>query len=305
MPIFDRLSPRDGARRPGFDLSKPFSLSAPVGLQGPNKRDDVAKVESHLGRAGYMDLKPTNGPTGYPGQRLVQGIKRYQKDKGLKVDGYLNPTGSTLTSLRADAGGGYRTTFQPSNAPTGYRTAGRKPDTPPVAGPTPRNGERPSPAPHPRRDGHDFDGVSFDGKAGSGSIRVDGHEFDGVPFDGEPGYHRHADEFGGLGRKDGHDFDGVPFDGKPGYKPPARQETMGEGQGRLRNLLDRLYDGIDEFMKDPSNGPTETPPTDPPMGPPPPSGQPKPKSPRLPRGGRAGRAAAILYLLRLLNEKGR
>lgn len=53
------------------------------------------KVESYLGRAGYpVRLGGAFGPAG------EDAVRRYQADKGLKVDGLLNPGGETESSLR-------------------------------------------------------------------------------------------------------------------------------------------------------------------------------------------------------------
>ena len=53
------------------------------------------KVESYLGRAGYpAPLGGTYGPAG------EDSVRRYQADRGLKVDGLLNPGGETEGSLR-------------------------------------------------------------------------------------------------------------------------------------------------------------------------------------------------------------
>jgi peptidoglycan hydrolase-like protein with peptidoglycan-binding domain len=82
-----------------FDLAQPFSLSKSIGEGGNNSRADVAKIETLLGLAGAMDLKSTDGPTGFAGQRLLDGIRIFQKQNGLSVDGRLNPGGPTLKAL--------------------------------------------------------------------------------------------------------------------------------------------------------------------------------------------------------------
>lgn len=74
-------------------------LTGSVGRNGTNNRLDVAKVESLLGTHGYFDLDATGGPTGYAGVRLENATKRFQKDKGLRVDGRLAPGGETIMTL--------------------------------------------------------------------------------------------------------------------------------------------------------------------------------------------------------------
>ncbi len=83
-------------RKPSRDLDV---LDAPVGRRGDNGRIDVAKIETLLGNAGYLDLDATEGPTGYYGARVEDALKRFQKDGGLKADGLVNPDGPTLAAL--------------------------------------------------------------------------------------------------------------------------------------------------------------------------------------------------------------
>jgi peptidoglycan hydrolase-like protein with peptidoglycan-binding domain len=46
-----------------------------------------------------VDLKATDGPTGFAGQRLLDGIRAFQKQHGLVTDGRLNPGGPTIKAL--------------------------------------------------------------------------------------------------------------------------------------------------------------------------------------------------------------
>ncbi len=75
------------------------TLSASVGDAGTNDRKDVAKVEKMLGKTGDLDLKQTDGPTGYWGMRTSDATKRFQKKNKLKVDAQINPSGPTLKKL--------------------------------------------------------------------------------------------------------------------------------------------------------------------------------------------------------------
>ncbi len=78
---------------------KTETLSASVGDAGTNDRRDVAKVEKMLGKTGDLDLKQTDGPTGYWGMRTSDATKAFQKKNKLKVDGQINPSGPTLKKL--------------------------------------------------------------------------------------------------------------------------------------------------------------------------------------------------------------
>jgi hypothetical protein len=77
-----------------------FDLADTVGLGRMNGRRDVFKVESILADAGDLDFAGTNGPAGYGLYTLDDGVRKYQKRNGLKVDGWLRPDGPTVTKMR-------------------------------------------------------------------------------------------------------------------------------------------------------------------------------------------------------------
>ncbi|MBF0094734.1 MAG: peptidoglycan-binding protein, partial [Alphaproteobacteria bacterium] len=82
-----------------------FKLKRPVGRGQPNEREDVIKVETVLGNAGHFDLEGLDGPTGYLGTLLDEGIRAFQAGNGLKTDGILNPDGPTLSMAKRRLGG--------------------------------------------------------------------------------------------------------------------------------------------------------------------------------------------------------
>ena len=91
-----------------------FDLTDSVGFDGANRRSDVIKVESLLAASGELDDGGTDGPTGYFGQNLEDGIRRYQRNRGLKTDGRLDPGGATISTLR----GQLKSRFGDRPAPT-------------------------------------------------------------------------------------------------------------------------------------------------------------------------------------------
>lgn len=83
----------------------PFQLHGTVAPSGgDNTRPDVAKIQTLLGKAGYVGIRD-GGPNGYPSDMLDGAIRRFQQDKGLKVDGVLKPGGPTITALGGLLGG--------------------------------------------------------------------------------------------------------------------------------------------------------------------------------------------------------
>ncbi|SNS57263.1 MULTISPECIES: glycosyl hydrolase 108 family protein [unclassified Azospirillum] len=108
----------------------PFGLKAKVASNGgDNWRPDVAKVQVLLNKAGYHDVIPEDGPSGYHSTKLDQDVRRFQRDNKLRVDGKLSPGGETIQALEkllaqkpkpAPASAGQdAATIQPTNkAPT-------------------------------------------------------------------------------------------------------------------------------------------------------------------------------------------
>lgn len=99
------------------NLTKSPTLSASVGDIGQNDRNDVAKIEKMLGAAGDLDLKQTDGPTGYWGMRMSDATKAFQKKNKLKVDGQINPLGPTLKKLGEVATASNRQAQTKKNSP--------------------------------------------------------------------------------------------------------------------------------------------------------------------------------------------
>jgi hypothetical protein len=101
------LLPIDPDRAPARPFSLPatgdlFRIAGAVGPEAANARDDVIRAQILLGRTGDLDLDSLGGPTGWPGSELTRGLRRYQRRKGLTVDGLMLPDGETITALQKD-----------------------------------------------------------------------------------------------------------------------------------------------------------------------------------------------------------
>ncbi|NFV81885.1 peptidoglycan-binding domain-containing protein [Magnetospirillum aberrantis] len=93
-------------------------------------RADVAKVQTLLGKAGYLDLGQ-DGPSGYANPNTDKAIRDFQKENGLQVDGVLKPGGPTIAKLGGLLGGGTQAnSFMPRRAPFD-----EKPDVPDIRTP--------------------------------------------------------------------------------------------------------------------------------------------------------------------------
>ncbi len=143
---FGRVQEKQKGER--FDFTNPFSLSGPVGMNGTNHRNDVAKVEGLLGIDGAHDIKKTDGPTGYFGTSLDGSVKKFQKRHTLKPDGLLNPRGETIRALQGKTVSKF--TKMADNGDGGAPDPGDKPGDGP--------GGKPAPEPKPPAgDGGDDD----------------------------------------------------------------------------------------------------------------------------------------------------
>lgn len=101
--LLPSLKPRlPGRRPPELSLGNLFDIAGPVGPEAENARDDVIRAQILLGQTGDLDLDSLGGPTGWPGSELTRGLKRYQRRKGLTVDGLMLPKGETINALQED-----------------------------------------------------------------------------------------------------------------------------------------------------------------------------------------------------------
>lgn len=97
---FGRIVSDDGSQDRFRSMSDISSLEAPVGPTDENRPDDVAKAEIMLDHVDLLDLRETEGPTGYFGERLRQAILAFQKHIGQPQTGRILPYDATHTLLR-------------------------------------------------------------------------------------------------------------------------------------------------------------------------------------------------------------
>lgn len=80
-----------------------LDLNGPVGRSYNTDLDDVALTKDALKELGYYK-DPEHGPTPYADEKLFEGLEKFQKDHGLKVDGVIKPDGETADKLFDIAG---------------------------------------------------------------------------------------------------------------------------------------------------------------------------------------------------------
>ena len=79
-------------------MFKLLQLNNPLRRTSSAYPDDVLNTKTALQGVGYYD-PPKWGVTPYPDNDMFEGIRAFQKRKGLKVDGYINPGGETEDAL--------------------------------------------------------------------------------------------------------------------------------------------------------------------------------------------------------------
>ena len=77
-------------------------ITGTIGNMMQNFEDDVLQVKSALERLGRFDFASRPEPHGYVTRELDGSIREYQRDRGLKIDGWMRPGGETERSLSRD-----------------------------------------------------------------------------------------------------------------------------------------------------------------------------------------------------------
>lgn len=80
-----------------FDFDE-LQLSRPLSATSDADPGDVLSAKSAFRRLGYYET-PSYGLTPYRDEQLFDGVRAYQKDMGLSVDGYMLPAGETEQSV--------------------------------------------------------------------------------------------------------------------------------------------------------------------------------------------------------------
>ena len=75
-----------------------YGLSSAVSASHNTKPDDVKLVKRMLSESGHYQV-PDFGITPYPDTPMIDGIKKFQKENGLAVDGVMKPEGPTMIAM--------------------------------------------------------------------------------------------------------------------------------------------------------------------------------------------------------------
>ncbi|CAA7614955.1 peptidoglycan-binding protein [Magnetospirillum sp. UT-4] len=72
-----------------------LNLKSPIGTNYRIEPNDLMNTKLALNQLGYYDIPPHRGIDDWTDDAMFDGIKRFQKDNGLKVDGFMRPEGPT------------------------------------------------------------------------------------------------------------------------------------------------------------------------------------------------------------------
>lgn len=75
-----------------------YGLSSTISASHNTKPDDVKLLKRMLSESGYYQV-PDFGITPYPDTLMIEGIRQFQKDNDLVVDGIVKPEGPTMNAL--------------------------------------------------------------------------------------------------------------------------------------------------------------------------------------------------------------
>lgn len=127
-----------------------FSLNKAVGSNYTVDPGDIVNTKTALNQLGYYDVPPHHGIDDWTDDSMFNGIKAFQKDKGLKVDGFMRPGGPTeaaISHLLADNGSGREANGDGDLGPfqAGPIKIPPQPPRPPIRMPPPYDADQPWP----------------------------------------------------------------------------------------------------------------------------------------------------------------
>lgn len=76
-----------------------FKLRQPVGTDYNVEPHDTVNIKRALNHLGYYPQLPDGGFGDWVDHEMFDGIRKFQSDNGLKVDGFMRPGGETETVI--------------------------------------------------------------------------------------------------------------------------------------------------------------------------------------------------------------
>lgn len=75
-------------------MKTPYLLKQTLGSSYDTNPDDVWITKHNLQKAGFYQ-QPEHGMTEFPDNQLIDAVKQYQSENGLRIDGVMKPGGET------------------------------------------------------------------------------------------------------------------------------------------------------------------------------------------------------------------
>ncbi|HLO78105.1 MAG TPA: peptidoglycan-binding domain-containing protein [Magnetospirillum sp.] len=79
-----------------------FNLKKAMGTNYLVDSGDIVNTKKALSQLGYYDAPPHRGIDDWTDDAMFNGIRAFQQDKGLKVDGFMRPGGPTEMAINAN-----------------------------------------------------------------------------------------------------------------------------------------------------------------------------------------------------------
>lgn len=76
-----------------------FKLREPLGSNYRAASDDIVNTKQALNKLGYYNVPTERGIDDWTDGALFKGIRSFQQDNGLKVDGFMRPEGPTEKAI--------------------------------------------------------------------------------------------------------------------------------------------------------------------------------------------------------------
>lgn len=78
-----------------------LSLKSPIGTNYRINSNDLMDAKRALNQLGYYEVRPHRGIDDWTDDATFAGIKKFQQDNGLQVDGFMRPGGPTERAINA------------------------------------------------------------------------------------------------------------------------------------------------------------------------------------------------------------
>ena len=76
-----------------------FKLKSPVGSNYRINPNDLTNTKQALNQLGYYNVPPHRGIDDWTDDAMFDGIRRFQGDNSLKIDGFMRPGGPTENAI--------------------------------------------------------------------------------------------------------------------------------------------------------------------------------------------------------------